>query len=60
MNEEVVTIKATISQWGHLLDLIDVAATNQNNRFLAERLTKLAYEMIGKNLFKQNGEINND
>lgn len=60
MKEEVVTIKATISQWAHLLDLIDVAATNQNNHFLAEKLVRLAEEMIGKNLFKQKGEINND
>lgn len=34
----------------HLLDLIHIAATSQENGFLTDRLQYLSIEIIGKNL----------
>lgn len=50
MDNDIITIKATKDKWAHLLDLIDLAATSQNNNLLAEKLINISYEIIGKNL----------
>lgn len=47
---ENVSITASKEKWMHLLDLIHIAATSQENGFLTDRLQYLSIEIIGKNL----------
>lgn len=46
----IVSIKDTKDRWKHLLDLINIAATNQNNDVLADKIIRLARAMIGDKL----------
>lgn len=45
--KEIVSVNATLAEWLHLIDLIDLACVDLNNKMLSEKLHKLSSDTLG-------------